>query len=246
MPVEIGKTYGRLTVLYKSDTPYISPKGRKQSKYHVICSCDKHTEFDVIGRSLVTGNTKSCGCLNEERKEEFLKNGEKTRFKVKDGAKNIYDLSGEYGIGYTYDTNEPFYFDLEDYEKIKPYLWKFKDSGYVISIQNQKTIYLHRLVMDCIDSKKDVDHIFHDLKDCRKSQLRICDHYQNLISSKTYSNNTSGRKGVIWNKERNKWEASITCNKKTYYLGRFDKFEDAVLARENAEKKYHKEYHYNG
>ena len=35
---------------------------------------------------------------------------------------NKYDLSGEYGIGY--DSNgQKFYFDLEDYDKIKNYCW---------------------------------------------------------------------------------------------------------------------------
>lgn len=31
---------------------------------------------------------------------------------------NTYDLSGEYGIGYT-TKGEEFWFDLEDYDKIK-------------------------------------------------------------------------------------------------------------------------------
>ena len=35
---------------------------------------------------------------------------------------NTYDLSGEYGIGYT-TKGEKFLFDLEDYEKIKDYCW---------------------------------------------------------------------------------------------------------------------------
>ena len=33
---------------------------------------------------------------------------------------NTYDLSGEYGIGYT-SKGEEFYFDLDDYDKIKDY-----------------------------------------------------------------------------------------------------------------------------
>ena len=36
---------------------------------------------------------------------------------------NIYDLSGEYGIGRASNTNQEFYFDLEDYDKIKDYCW---------------------------------------------------------------------------------------------------------------------------
>jgi hypothetical protein len=36
---------------------------------------------------------------------------------------NQYDLSGSYGIGYCSNTNNPFYFDLEDYDLIKDYCW---------------------------------------------------------------------------------------------------------------------------
>lgn len=35
MPVEIGKTYGRLTVLYKCKEGYVSPSGYRMSKFHV-------------------------------------------------------------------------------------------------------------------------------------------------------------------------------------------------------------------
>lgn len=99
-------------------------------------------------------------------------------------------------------------------------------------------------MVDCNNPDKDVDHVFHNLEDCRKENLRICEHYENIISSKTRSDNTSGKKGVSYDSERNKWIASITRNKKTYFLGRFSNFEDAVKARENAEKIYHKEYNY--
>ena len=35
---------------------------------------------------------------------------------------HIYDLTGDYGIGYTKEGDE-FWFDKEDYEKIKKYIW---------------------------------------------------------------------------------------------------------------------------
>ncbi|EAK9503753.1 AP2 domain-containing protein [Listeria monocytogenes] len=52
--------------------------------------------------------------------------------------------------------------------------------------------------------------------------------------------NKSGIKGVRWNEKRNKWEASITFQKKLYFLGRFEKKEHAVKARKDAEEKYFK------
>ncbi|MBC2037885.1 AP2 domain-containing protein [Listeria marthii] len=54
------------------------------------------------------------------------------------------------------------------------------------------------------------------------------------------SRNKSGMKGVRWNEKRNKWEASITFQKKLYFLGRFEKKEHAVKARKDAEEKYFK------
>lgn len=57
-----GQTFGRLTVLYKLDKKSTSGKIMWRCK----CSCDGK-EIDVIGNSLVTGNTKSCGCIHSEQ-----------------------------------------------------------------------------------------------------------------------------------------------------------------------------------
>ena len=54
-----------------------------------------------------------------------------------------------------------------------------------------------------------------------------------MFSDHTPKNNTSGRKGV--NFDRGKWRASITYGGKTRWLGSFDNFEDAVQARKTAE-----------
>lgn len=102
---------------------------------------------------------------------------------------------------------------------------------------------MHILIMGS-DRTLDIDHKNHITYDNRKCNLRAIEHYQNITYSKTYSNNTSGRKGVYYDKSRNKWMACITFNKKTTYLGRFDTFDDAVKARENAERELHGEYHF--
>lgn len=53
------------------------------------------------------------------------------------------------------------------------------------------------------------------------------------------SNNTSGRTGVCWNTKSNLWAAQIGYQNKVFNLGYFEKFEDAVKAREAAELKYY-------
>jgi hypothetical protein len=53
-----------------------------------------------------------------------------------------------------------------------------------------------------------------------------------------WSHNTSGRTGVTWDKNHNKWMAKIKVDQKTVNLGRFSDFNDAVKAREAAEEKH--------
>ena len=77
---------------------------------------------------------------------------------------NIYDLSGEYGIGYTFK-NEKFYFDLEDYNKIKDDCWHIDANGYVI---NGKRKRFHRIIMGLNNSKILIDHINHKKYDKNK------------------------------------------------------------------------------
>lgn len=52
------------------------------------------------------------------------------------------------------------------------------------------------------------------------------------------SNNTSGYRGVTWDKSKQKWKAQLVFRGKRYNLGRFDKKEDAVKARKLAEEKF--------
>ena len=225
----IGKVFGKLTVLEKTEDRYY-----KNFVWKCECSCDNKTIIYVPTSSLTTGNTQSCGCLHAESMKIM---GESVRIL------NEYDLSGEYGIGYT-SKSEPFYFDLEDYDLIKKYTWRYNEDGYLITQPFGKIIRMHMLIMDS-NGENDVDHKNHITHDNRKLNLRVCEHFKNIIHSKTYSNNTSGRKGVYWDKNRNKWMALITCNKKNMHLGRFDNFEDAVRAREIGEEKYHGEFHCN-
>ena len=56
---------------------------------------------------------------------------------------------------------------------------------------------------------------------------------KNVFSDKISRNNTSGYKGVFLKRER--WAASIQYKKKKYYLGSYDRLEDAVDARKQAE-----------
>ncbi len=58
----------------------------------------------------------------------------------------------------------------------------------------------------------------------------------NNLTAKIRKNNTSGIKGVCWDKRRNKWLAQIRFQGHNYHLGRYTKIEDAAEARKEAEK----------
>jgi hypothetical protein len=165
--------------------------------------------------------------------------------------KNIYDLSGEYGIGYTANGDE-FLFDLEDYEKIKTSSWHIicknqSDSRKYVHTVNKEYpsgILLHRYILGITDSNLVVDHINHNVRDNRKENLRIVEQIDNL-KNLTPRNNKSGVTGVYWDKRRNNWYSQITYNKKTISLGTFTDFDEAVKARKKAEEKYFGEYSYD-
>ena len=79
-----------------------------------------------------------------------------------------------------------------------------------------------------------IDHINGNKTDNRISNLRLADHSQNAASRPLGKTNTSGIKGVSWNAAKRKWQASISVNNRTIYLGRFDEIEDAAQAYKRA------------
>lgn len=225
----IGKRFGRLVVQYKCD--YIR---RNLSVYHCICDCGN--ECDVCGTDLTHGNVSSCGCLRKESQ------------KTRSCKFNEYEQHGDYYIGYTLN-GKKFYFDSDDYEKVKDYCWSITKDGYVAAKAKDGTdrhIFLHQIILG-----KYVDHIGgkDTRNDNRKSNLRKNnDIYSfesiNNMNKPLQKNNKSGHKGVSWHKRDNIWEVHITVNKRQIYLGRFENFDDAVRVREEAEEKYFGEYSY--
>ena len=117
---------------------------------------------------------------------------------------NRYELNDDYGIGYTYD-NQPFYFDIEDYELIKSYCWHVDRAGYlcanIYTTENfRSTIKIHRLVMNMTDPTLPIDHINHHVNDNRKKNLRIVTTQKNSWNKRKLDSNTSGRTGVYFKK----------------------------------------------
>lgn len=75
---------------------------------------------------------------------------------------------------------------------------------------------------------------------CILENLKLCDGTSVAIleASKRHvlSSNTSGYTGVYRSAKSGKWRAQITFKGKTYYLGSYEKLEDAVKARKRGEE----------
>lgn len=231
---EHGVPDSRLVVMGRAENTVCG-----SAKWVCKCMCGNNKYVIATGRDLRTGHTKSCGCLNSAN----------TIQRNKDGHKNTYDLAGEYGIGYTVK-GEPFWFDLEDYDKIKDYCWYYNKDGYVITNNPgaQTSIRLHRMVMNAPDNM-DVDHIIHPHGnehkiDNRKSNLRLATRSQNQMNRSIAVNNVSGVVGVHFSKRDEKWIAYIKINGKRKHLGSFDNKDDAIYARQMAEELCFGEYKY--
>ena len=155
---------------------------------------------------------------------------------------NEYDLSGEFGIGYCSNTNSKFYFDLEDYDKIKDYCWiEYNREGYH-SLEAWNLGVGGNITMNWLISGKHCDHKNRNPLDNRKSNLRPCTVRENSQNKSKMKNNTSGIIGVHWDRRINKWVARIKTSEKRLLLGNFINKQDAIVARLNAEKQYYGEF----
>lgn len=81
-----------------------------------------------------------------------------------------------------------------------------------------------------------VDHENHIRHDDLLSNLKAVSSSGNSKNRSRASNNTSGATGISY--EAGKWRARIRVNGKLLSIGRFTTFEEAVSAREAANKKY--------
>lgn len=106
------------------------------------------------------------------------------------------------------------------------------DAGYM---KYSGVVLMHRIIMDT-PKGMDTDHINRNPLDNRRCNLRITDRTQNNFNSGVHVNNTSGHRGVSWNKRTKSWRAYIGGSKGRVELGRFKNIEDAIAARLAAEE----------
>ena len=116
--------------------------------------------------------------------------------------------------------------------------------GYVVTAINKKPIYNHRIIFMMFHGylPYHVDHINGIKNDNRIENLREASKIENAYNRKTSKNNTSGIKGVRWDKKRERWIAKINIDGKPKYFGSFKDIELAELVVIEARSKYHGQF----
>ena len=179
-----------------------------------ICECGKHKV--VRSSNLLSENTKSCGCLQNEHSKTFHKTHglRNTRLynvwsKIKDRCYNknnqAYKLYGERGIKMCEEW-------INNFESF--YDW-------AMSNEYNDTAKKYECTIDRIDNNGN-----YCPENCRWVGASI-----QQRNKRIQKNNNSGYRGIYFSKTENKYCAQIGFNKKQITIGRFDSIKQALEAR---------------
>ena len=132
--------------------------------------------------------------------------------------------------------------DKEDLHLVKGYKWRMikkVNSNYCTT--GIDSLPLQQVVM-FVNSK--IDHIDRDGLNNRRCNLRKCTHQQNSFNQGPSRNNTSGVKGVYWDKAKLAWIPKIQKDNKHYIIGSFNNIKEATIAYNKVAQKMHGEFAY--
>jgi hypothetical protein len=122
-------------------------------------------------------------------------------------------------------------------------------NGYLNVHIFNKLFYNHRIIWKMVVGEEpiyQIDHINMNTLDNRIKNLRNSFDGQNKHNQGFRKNNTSGIKGVCWNKRKSKWFAQIMKDRIKYHLGYFDNILDAETAVRLKREQLHKEFTNHG
>jgi hypothetical protein len=133
--------------------------------------------------------------------------------------------------------------DDDQYERLSKHLWHVQicknregKTSIVYAVRftpmadGHEYIYMHRDIMGVTDRDIQVDHEDHNgLHNCVANLRRCSEITENRCNSRMYVSNTSGYKGVTYDKSKDKWIAQIGYRGKHYHLGQFPATEEGKL-----------------
>jgi hypothetical protein len=136
--------------------------------------------------------------------------------------------------------------DDEDYDYLIQWRWCYSIRGYAMRRSSKKGtrthFIMHRVILDTPTGML-TDHINGNKLDNRRCNLRICTGSQNNMNSRLSTRNTTGFKGIYFDKQRCRWRATVRANKNIYRIGYYKQKEDAVEAYESKAKELFGEFY---
>lgn len=122
--------------------------------------------------------------------------------------------------------------DTADFTDLSRHWWSFT-RGYAVRSESGSAVFMHRQILG-LDAGQAVDHVNGNRLDNRRCNLRVATQAQNMANLGLSDRNTSGFKGVSWNKRDRRWQATISINNKARNLGYYELDVDAAHAYDAA------------
>jgi hypothetical protein len=187
------------------------------------CQCSCGNTHSVAGYTLRKGTSQGCvKCKPVKRRG--------CKFQI---VKNI--------AIFTTNGGSEFVVSSCDADNVSRHGWCLSNTGYIVAHINRRVSTLHGFLLGKSDRAL-IDHINGDRTDNRRENLRRVNDFQNSQNQNISTRNTSGYKGVHWNKTVQKWQANIRAYGKQYFLGYFLNREAAAIGYNEAAKETHGKY----
>lgn len=209
----VGERFNKLVIIEEVDR-----SSHNQRRFKCRCDCSNYTFSNI--NHLISGNTRSCGCLkNIDKRKDIsgerygrliaikpVESNKHGRFnwllKCDCGNKTIVDI-GALSNGGTQSCG---------------------------CLKSELSTLSMKGISDTIGYKEFLQ------KDLQETGTRLTT--IDVKNRKLRSDNTTGIVGVYWIKRTHMWRASIGFKGKQINLGDFSNKQDAINARKEAEKKY--------
>ena len=225
-----GMEFGYLTAIEPTDKRH-----RKDVVW--LCRCRCGTMLEMPATRLILNNTLSCGCIQKEKIKRANKyfGGTSLEKSLKDPVTSTRSMSGYVGVTrkrdkwQAYITYKRQHISLGVYEKLEDAVKArargkeavMADAAELLKIYEEIHENDEALPNKATEPKRDFSYAQKVVNDQPTTAAKRLD-------------NKSGYTGVSFRK--NKWEARICYNKLRYFLGRFDTQDEAIKARQDAEK----------
>ena len=135
--------------------------------------------------------------------------------------------------------------DADDAQFLLQFTWSQNPRGHFVRNDHGKVLMMHRVIAERagLNLSAYIDHKDGDKLNNTRSNLRSATNQQNQFNTERQVNNTSGFKGVTWDKHNSRWLARIRFGKgKRQHLGSFVTAEEAARAYNNAAEELHGDY----